>query len=220
MTSSTPFLFEKDYSRKLGRGHAGAAVSAQLARQRAIDRYYAKPNKCGHCGEVIPVPDGIKVSQIRVKRYCNSSCSAKDSNGKRRTGRSASSKRKNRLSRLAICNGCGDEFHPWSADSKFCSQSCASKATPREERVRRGRINSESARANRYKQLAWEEAIAAEMRVDGWEIFSPTVVCDRVGVKDGKVFFLEFKPVNNQTLRPGQQRIADLVPEMYKIVAR
>jgi hypothetical protein len=78
---------------------------------------------------------------------------------------------------------------------------------------------SELQRARRYAQLAYEEGIANEFRTKGWTIFSPTVVCDRVGVKKGRVFFLEFKRPG-QVLRPSQQLIHDLVPHMYRVVYR
>ena len=47
--------------------------------------------------------------------------------------------------------------------------------------------------------------------------YIPTAVCDRIGVKDEKVYFLEFKK-GNQVLRPGQKAIMDLVPQMYMII--
>jgi hypothetical protein len=65
--------------------------------------------------------------------------------------------------------------------------------------------------------MDYEEGIAVELRGQGWTIFSPTVVCDRVGVKEGAVFFLEFKR-KGQALRPAQQLIHDYVPNMYRII--
>jgi len=53
--------------------------------------------------------------------------------------------------------------------------------------------SSEVQRATRYVQLEYEEGIANELRAKGWMVFSPTVVCDRVGVKGDKAFFLRFK---------------------------
>ena|SRR5271166_3877988 len=68
----------------------------------------------------------------------------------------------------------------------------------------------------RVAQINAEEAMAETMRAEGYEVFSPTVVCDRIAVKDGKVLFVEFKKPG-QELRPGQQRIHDLVPLMYLV---
>ena len=86
-------------------------------------------------------------------------------------------------------------------------------------RARKLTHDTEAQRARRYAQLRYEEGIANELRGMGWTIFSPTVVCDRVGIKDGKVYFVEFKRTG-QGLRPGQQMIHDLVPHMYEIVYR
>lgn len=83
---------------------------------------------------------------------------------------------------------------------------------------RRGLLDPDLARERRYTQLAWEEALAKQMRIEGWEIFSPTVVCDRIGIKNEKLFFIEFKKKGREKLRLGQERISQLVPEYYKIV--
>ena len=52
------------------------------------------------------------------------------------------------------------------------------------------------------------------MRQEGYEVYSPTVVCDRIAVRDGAVFFVEFR-LPGQSLRPGQARIQSLVPQNY-----
>jgi len=62
-----------------------------------------------------------------------------------------------------------------------------------------------------------EQYVARQLVEKGWTIYSPTAVCDRIGVKDGKVYFLEFKK-GEQKLRPGQKAIMDLVPRMYIVV--
>lgn len=68
----------------------------------------------------------------------------------------------------------------------------------------------------RKDQIAHEVAMAKKMEEEGYEVYSPTVVCDRVVVKDGKVYFVDFKKPG-QKLRPGQQRIHDLIPDQYLI---
>ena len=77
-----------------------------------------------------------------------------------------------------------------------------------------GWYSSEKQSARRLGQIKSEEAEAEKLRSEGYDVYSPTVVCDRVAVKDGKVFFVEFKKTG-QKLRPGQQRIFDLASEMY-----
>ena len=54
-----------------------------------------------------------------------------------------------------------------------------------------------------------EQDVASRMTKEGWEIFSPTVVCDRIGIKNGKVFFIEFKKPG-QELTENQQKIKNL----------
>jgi hypothetical protein len=71
-------------------------------------------------------------------------------------------------------------------------------------------------RQRRYTQIKLEVGMAKNLETEGFRVFSPTVVCDRIAVKNGKVYFVEFKKPG-QKLRPGQQEIHDLVPEMYII---
>lgn len=68
----------------------------------------------------------------------------------------------------------------------------------------------------RKDQIAHEVAMAKALEEDGFEVFSPTVVCDRVAIKDGKVYFVEFKKPG-QPLRSGQHKVHDAVPEQYLI---
>ncbi|MDO8434247.1 MAG: hypothetical protein Q7S58_17745 [Candidatus Binatus sp.] len=77
-------------------------------------------------------------------------------------------------------------------------------------KVAAGFFSSANQSRRRINQLAAEESQAQEMRARGFEVFSPTVVCDRIAVKDGQVFFVEFKR-RGQKLRRAQQTIADLV---------
>jgi hypothetical protein len=77
-------------------------------------------------------------------------------------------------------------------------------------------FTSEQGSRLRRAQIAAEVAMAKKLETEGFKVFSPTVVCDRIAVKDGKVFFVEFKKTG-QELRPGQREIHDLVPEMYLI---
>lgn len=72
-------------------------------------------------------------------------------------------------------------------------------------------------RARRLKQIELERSLADELEQDGYDVFSPTVVCDRIAVINGKLFFVEFKK-RGQDLRPGQALVQKLVPENYMIV--
>jgi len=46
-------------------------------RKKSIQKYYENPNLCLHCGKIIPVPEKVKVNEIRKKKFCDNSCSAK-----------------------------------------------------------------------------------------------------------------------------------------------
>ncbi len=65
--------------------------------------------------------------------------------------------------------------------------------------------------------MAHEKAEADRLRLQGFEVFSPTVVCDRVAVREGKVYLVEFKK-RGQPLRRGQATVQALLPENYLVV--
>jgi hypothetical protein len=79
-----------------------------------------------------------------------------------------------------------------------------------------GFYSSEAQSRRRLAQLNNEQKMAADLEMQGFQVFSPTVVCDRVAVKDGKVFFVEFKK-RGQALRAGQQIVCNLMPENYLV---
>ena len=64
--------------------------------------------------------------------------------------------------------------------------------------------------------MKMEKEASNKLRKKGWEIFSPTVVCDRIGIKDGKVFFIEFKKPN-QELTENQEKVKNLANN-YNVV--
>jgi len=51
----------------------------------------------------------------------------------------------------------------------------------------------------------------------GWKMFSPSACCDRIGIKDGQLFLVEFKPVGREKLRTYQQAVKDLIPTLYRV---
>jgi HNH endonuclease len=71
------------------------------SRSRALAEYSAHPNRCLHCQQVIGVPDGIKVSEVRKKKFCRQSCAA-SYNNQRRTRRS-----RPRQLKKSLCRDCG-----------------------------------------------------------------------------------------------------------------
>lgn len=60
----------------------GGQKMAPILRQKAVDGYYLNPNKCLFCDKIIEVGDK-KVSEVRIKRFCNHSCATKFTNNKR-----------------------------------------------------------------------------------------------------------------------------------------
>jgi HNH endonuclease/MYM-type Zinc finger with FCS sequence motif len=62
----------------------GGKVRAEQQRSAALAAYYANPNICEHCKQVIEVAPGQKVASMREKRFCNQSCAAKFRNASRK----------------------------------------------------------------------------------------------------------------------------------------
>lgn len=56
---------------------------AVISRMNALSKYYKNPNLCKYCGEIIHVGGNNKVSQIKIKKFCNLYCSSKFNNIKR-----------------------------------------------------------------------------------------------------------------------------------------
>lgn len=77
--------------------------------------------------------------------------------------------------------------------------------------------DSEVQRRRRLRQIRTEELLAKQLRKKGWGVFSPTVVCDRVGIKNEKLYLIEFKK-QEQELRENQEKARKLLPENYKII--
>lgn len=95
-----------------------------------------------------------------------------------------------------LCQTCGVEIPP---RRKFCSRSCSGKSSIR--------IN-----------LDWEQAVAAKLSQDGWTVFRPNVCCDRMGIKDGRLYFLEFKPKGKTELRYFQKIVQKMSPHNFRVV--
>lgn len=72
-------------------------LGCKVLHDKAIKRYYDDPNKCLLCGKIIEIEDEQKISDVRKKKFCNSSCSAKYNNTKRI-----------KMSSITICEKCGD----------------------------------------------------------------------------------------------------------------
>ena len=115
---------------------------------------------------------------------------------------------------VKLCRGSRESSSNWRL-RKYCS-SCLRKV--KQEHIKKHGIpfTSSLGKKLRRKQIKHEEAESNRLRAEGYEVFSPTVVCDRIAVKVDKVFFVEFKQPG-QKLREGQKRIQELVPNQYLI---
>lgn len=65
----------------------GGIASAKLQRKEALNKYYSNPNHCLYCNKIIGVLDNQIVSQVKAKKFCNRSCSAKYNNKLRTFGK-------------------------------------------------------------------------------------------------------------------------------------
>lgn len=59
---------------------AGGKTSAEKQRKEAIDNYYQNPKKCLYCESIIEVREGVRVAEIKKKKFCNKSCAASFNN--------------------------------------------------------------------------------------------------------------------------------------------
>jgi hypothetical protein len=87
------------------------------------------------------------------------------------------------------------------------STSALNKARGRDKLAENGRKGCAS-------RTASEAAVAAAMAAEGYVVFAPTAVCDRIAVKDGVVYLVEFKK-HGQKLRPAQKVVADVLGARY-----
>jgi predicted restriction endonuclease len=67
----------------MNRYQKASSVSNQNRRDKSLEDYYKAPNVCKQCFEIIKVQENQKVSEIRKKSFCGSSCSASFNNSKR-----------------------------------------------------------------------------------------------------------------------------------------
>ena len=88
-------------------------VAAKLAVERAKARYEADPVFCQRCDKKIELPDGVNPCEIRRRKFCGHTCSARQSNANRfepwkckRCG-----KTEGRLTKGSkLCGACQTEF--------------------------------------------------------------------------------------------------------------
>ena len=65
------------------RGQAGGIATSLKLREAAIDRYNKNPNICQWCSSPMLLKDKQKIRDVKIKKFCNHSCFAKDMHSKR-----------------------------------------------------------------------------------------------------------------------------------------
>lgn len=226
-----PHWLSKELLRENGRRTSANTLAQNVA------RYEASPLECTSCGSKLSY-------KARKNKFCSRSCAAQFNNlgripteaHKQRTSLSLSGHNKSPYNKKLNYSSIQELY-----DSGLSIKETATHFGISESALRRAHKNGklvfrtrsqvsklaiqkrgglvtsrEASSLNRRRQLATEEALADKLRSEGYEIFSPTVVCDRIGIKDGKVYFVEFKP-RGQELRQGQATVCDLVPDQYHV---
>ena len=89
----------------------GGQATAIKLRKEALDRYYSNPNICLYCNSIIEVKLKQKIQEVRRKKFCSSSCSARHNNPSRRTTPST-----------IKCKHCGDEVNNTNYKRKYCDK--------------------------------------------------------------------------------------------------
>jgi hypothetical protein len=88
-----------------GRATAIITHAAALERRKTeLANYYANPNHCKECGKIITVPDGHRIGETKIKKFCNRSCAQSFTNHDLNRGRMKKQVHKK------ICTKCQKEF--------------------------------------------------------------------------------------------------------------
>jgi hypothetical protein len=103
--------------RMMNKGNLGGIATARKLRQLALDSYYLNPNRCMHCGSIIVVTETTKVTAVRVKKFCDSSCAAKYNNHKYPKRKSSAAVP---TSIILNCQSCGNQIISGDLRRKYC----------------------------------------------------------------------------------------------------
>jgi predicted restriction endonuclease len=88
----------------MNRYQKAAEIGNKKKREKSLREYYESPNICKCCDKVIVVNDGQKVSEVRKKYFCNSSCSAIFNNTQREKKQTESKEIKIKPERFSFFN--------------------------------------------------------------------------------------------------------------------
>ena len=64
----------------------GGKARAKIQKEESLQRYYENPSICKNCGNIIKVKDNQRIYDVKIKKFCNSSCSTSFNNKNRITG--------------------------------------------------------------------------------------------------------------------------------------
>lgn len=93
-----------------------ASHREKVKKQKILNDYLDNPNKCLNCGEPILPKEGQRLSDVKVKKFCCSSCAAQYNNKKY--------PKKQAKNKFNKCLNCGKEFDTVKYNKKYCSSSC------------------------------------------------------------------------------------------------
>lgn len=94
---------------------------------------------------------------------------------------------------------------------------CAKRREQAAAQCRGRSYDSDKQAANARRRAAWENREAAKLVAAGFEVFYPHAVCDRVAIKDGVAYFVEFKQPG-QALRPAQEKTSAAAGDSYVVI--
>jgi hypothetical protein len=193
------------------RGSAGGrarAITQHAEAQQRQSAYLLNPNTCKKCGKDIPL-EGRPVSIVRAMKFCSLSCACYFNSLGRKHSSNSIQKKTTKLLDL-VCKKCGETFQAILSRG-YCKDECRKQAVKESYDI-------EKARANRRAQMKQEEDVANNLRIQGWEVFYTSNCCDRIGIKDGRPYFLEFKLEGREELRTGQKRLSEVSGDQFKII--
>jgi len=135
----------------------GGKVRAKQQRESALAAYYASPNYCLSCSNLITVPDKVKVNQVKVKKFCDRNCYGQFKVGKIIGGQPKPPKPKN-------CQRCDNTIGLVPTYKKFCD-SCRRANYKTLDQVTKGELFG--------KSRNWQSA-RSSLRRHAYKVFKRT----------------------------------------------
>ena len=64
------------------------------------------------------------------------------------------------------------------------------------------------------KSRLYENTVGERIKSKFEQLFLPSVVCDRIGIKNGKLIFIEIKKAKTEKLKPNQEKFRKICNQM------